>query len=489
MKKSHISTKKLTVLFVWLSVTLAYLVYRHTSDVLHATAETVWIASVVTVSLYIFSFVMWCVYTKKVFSIYFVFLVYCFLFNAGEIVIGIFDTTFTAEINIYMEYSSSLLMKMMLFQCDGVLAMTLGSVLAYRPEPYKSREDLPDLRRKRNMLSITDVLFIAFSLCLIVVYLREVALRGTSSYGDYYYGEREGISIPLLFAFHVCMYKVLVEHERDLVSKFAMLINVVITAMMLMVGSRNAMLQILFGSIFILFYVRKNKLTLSFVKVVVLIIAGLIGIVLMTGIQGLRGYSLSEISWDTIARVYEGGFEESITDALAQMGGSARCLLKTMNMIDVGAVQSEQTILYAFIKGFVLLPFLNLFGIKEPINLSLATWITNEAGSEFGWGYSILAEAYYDFEELGFLYLFVWAFVFVWLEGKALTLIKRERSWEGCALIYVLAYGIFISRADFTLMTSRIRYCFYMFVACYLFRQFFKSRKPPYVLPKEEKPA
>lgn len=492
MKDGRLTAKKITALSVWLVSTLVYVFYRATVDVPHAVAQTVHTAGVVLLLVYAVAFLLWIGYTKKYASIFFVFLVFCFLFNAGQILLGLFDTTFVSEVNIYHEYSSTAILKMILFQCDCVLALMLGAILAYKESPSSVtvQEDSP--LSGKTALTFTDIIFLLVTALLAVSYLREVVQRGGASYGDYYYGDREGISVPLLFFYHVSMYKVLVDHERDVMSKIAFLINIIMAALMLMVGSRNAILQIIFGSLFILFYVRRQPVKLSFGKKIVVAVVAVVGILFMTGVQSLRQYSLSQLNWDVVAQVYGDGLWANVEDALAQMGGSARCIIVTQNRIDLGAVESEQTILYTIVKAFIPVNILDFLHIEQPIYQSLSAWVSATGGTVItlenpsGWGYSIFAEAYYDFKAWGFLYLFVWGFAFVWLEQKVQSLIRRERVWEGCALLYVLAYGIFIARADSNLLTTRTRYCFYVFVLCYLIRQFTKPKKSKIYIPRGE---
>lgn len=431
-------------------------------------------AQIITISVYIISFVVWYMCTGKLFSLYFIFFICCFLFNAGQILLGFFNVdsiNIVGLVNIYHLYKGSALMKMLLFQSECVIAMTIGAIIAYKETEYTTNAQV-SINNKTGQISTFEVLYIAVSILLIVSYMKELFTRSSSSYNDYYYGERQGVSIVLLFLYHTFMYKILLEHEKDIIEKFAWITNILLVTVMLMIGSRNAILQIVFGSIFLIVYIKKKTLYIKPHKIILYIIIGIILLLFLTGVQNLRKYSFTELNTNIIHEVYGIGIIDSISEALTQMGGSARCLIQTMLEIDGGSVSREPTIIYALAKGIININILSLFGFNEPVNFSLSAWITKVGGSQSGWGYSIFAEAYYDFGGLGWIFLAIWGFVYVKLEQFALRQIRNGNTLWACSLVYVLSYAIFLSRADMCLISSRIRYCLYLFIVLYLLKLF-----------------
>ena len=69
---------------------------------------------------------------------------------------------------------------------------------------------------------------------------------------------------------------------------------------------------------------------------------------------------------------------------------------------------------------------LSALGFTEPVNFSLSAWITEVGGSQSGWGYSIFAEAYYDFGYLGWIFLAVWGYFYA-VSYTHLDVYKRQR--------------------------------------------------------------
>lgn len=468
--------KKYALIITWLIAFLGYFIAEREIDSLVMMNDRVFGAGVLLLIVYAFVLAFWCIYTKKYFSMFFIFLVYCFLFNAGQVLLGTFDIEFEGIVKIYEVYSHSLIADMCIFQSRCVLALSFGAMLAYKDEKYKVVDYSNIKKVERNILTNADFVFLISAALLIATYLREVSVRGMFDYNTYYYEYRSGVSILLLFVYHVFMFNSLIRHNKDAVSKLIFIINCIMCILMVMVGSRNAILQILFGSLFILFYVKRGNVNISFKKLVLIGVIGIAAIVLTNGVQQLRAYSLSELSLEMFLEVYGKGIWNGIVDSLQQMGGSARCTLTTMQYIDSNLVESEPTILFAFLKGFIPIPIIELFGLSKPVNLSLSTWVTAVGGSQSGWGYTFFAEAYYDFGSLGFLYTFIWGFVFVVFEQYALKKIKNHKIISGCSIIYVLAYGIFIARADMNLLATRTRYCVYILIIEFLYTHLSKRK-------------
>lgn len=433
------------------------------------------ILGIVTVITYGVVIWAWYAHTKKVVSLFFIFLIMCFLFNAGQILIGAFDISFVGVVNIYKAYNNRLLAEMMLFQSKCVLALGIGGCLAYRGQAYDFGDfNLPqhnENKSKSNKVGLLEVVYLIVFAVTMLIYLREFFTRSGVSYGEYYYGEREGISIQLLFIYHVLLYVAFIKHDKDRFSKLLFVLNIMLIFVMLMIGSRSVILQVVFGCLFIYIYIKRNYINVSFAKVVMYSLIGLVVVVFFSGLQELRQVSFSEISLDKLAEIYSGSFMDGIVKSFVQTGGTARCILQTMSEIQSGAASTEQTFFYAFAKGFVPVGVLSALGVHAPINSSLAAWITEAGGSYSGWGYSIFAEMYYNFREWGWIFGIIFAFVYVKLEQKALDLVKEGRVFFAGGLIYVLSYAVYLSRSDMALISSRMRFCVYLALISFIMKQ------------------
>ncbi len=430
---------------------------------------------ILTVATYCVVIWTWYTHTKKIGSMYFIFLLMCFMFNAGQIILGAFDISFVGIVNIYNSYNNKLLAEMMLFQSKCVLALGIGGCLAYRERAY----DFSDFhllqhnenKNEANKFGLLEVAYLIVFVLTMLVYLREFFTRSGVSYGQYYHGEREGVSIQLLFIYHVLLYVAFMRHGKDHFSRWLLGSNLVLILVMLMIGSRSVILQIVFGCLFINTYIKKNRVEIPFIKVVAYVLIGLVVIVFFSGLQELRQVSFSAISLSKIAEIYSSSFVDGIVGSFVQTGGTARCILQTMAEIQSGAASTEQTFIYAFAKGLVPIDILSAVGINAPNNSSLATWITEAGGSYSGWGYSIFAEMYYNFQEWGWIFGIIFAFAYVKLEQKALNLVKEGRVFFAGGLIYVLSYAVYLSRSDMALISSRMRFCVYLALISFVMKQ------------------
>lgn len=473
----EVGKRKRTIgFYIGIAFLLAFLIVLSFIETGNYSDDFVKTAGIITLATYAVTIFLWYKTTKKIASIFFIFLLMCAMFNAGQIFLGTFDITFGGNVDIYQSYSNQLLVEMMLFQSKSVLVMGIGGCLAYNKKAYDfpGTADAGPIRHKasRGAIGTLEITYFVLYALMLFSYLREFITRSGTSYGDYYYGEREGISILLLFAYHVVLYAVFIKHNKDGFNKVLLGSNLVLGFIMLMIGSRNVVLQLLFGTLFIFLYVKRNLVKISFKKLLAIILIALVILVLFTGFQEVRQLSFSDITLETLVDIYGKSLGDSLVNALAQMGGSARCILQTMKEMKAGFASPEPTLLYAIAKGFVPIQLLSLVGLDTPENASLSAWITEAGGSQYGWGYSIFAEMYYNFQEWGWIFGFFFAFAYVKLEQKSLKLVKEGRIFYACAIIYVLAYVIFMARADMALISSRLRYCVYIAIISYLMKKF-----------------
>ncbi len=470
--KIEVGKRHLDIVIVALLVLLLVMSLFELRDYSNLTVRALGILTVATYGIVLGK---WYVSTKKVGSLFFIFMLMCFFFNAGQIILGAFDLSFVGIVNIYDSYSNRLLAEMMLFQSKAVLALGIGGLIAYDADVYnlKYRVQFNTSNNKliTKKLGYLEKAYLIVYVLTLAIYLKEFIARSGVSYGDYYYGEREGVNIYLLFAYHVLMYVCFMKHDKDRFMKWLLWGNVFLAFIMLMIGSRNATLQLLFGCLFIYMYVKRDLNDIPFKQTVKYFILGLILLLIFTGFQDIRQMSFSELSMSGISEIYSGSIFDGLVESLVQMGGTARCLLQTMYELQSGNAQPEQTLLYAFARGIIPIPILSFLGIDAPTNHSLATWITEMGGSQAGWGYSIFAEMYYNYQNLGWLFGFFFSFIYVTLEQKALKLIAQGRLYFAASLIYVLAYAVFVARSDMLLITSRMRICVYIAIISAILHQ------------------
>ncbi|MDO4757383.1 MAG: O-antigen polysaccharide polymerase Wzy [Parabacteroides sp.] len=156
---------------------------------------------------------------------------------------------------------------------------------------------------------------------------------------------------------------------------------------------------------------------------------------------------------------------------VSEMGGSLRVLTTTIKEIDQGIVHSEPTLLYTVLKGIVpQVDILEIVGITEPERWRLSQWITDAHGSNAGWGFSMYAEAYYNFHEFGFLFMGLFGYIYVWLENKIEKWYMKGWTVMASGWLFAAVYLIFLARADSLLFVTRLRYALYLGILCMCLR-------------------
>ena len=122
-------------------------------------------------------------------------------------------------------------------------------------------------------------------------------------------------------------------------------------------------------------------------------------------------------------------------------------------------------------KGIVpKVSILEFLGISEPERWRLSKWITDLHGSNAGWGYSMFAEAYYNFRELGFLFMGAFGYFFAWLECRMEKWYAQGKTVMASGWLFLTTYMVFLARADSLLITARIRYVLYLAIVCWILR-------------------
>lgn len=437
-------------------------------------------ASALMLVIYLFSIYSWVRVTRRFVSPYFMFLVACFLFNAGQMFLNLFDLSNNGFFNIFKYYSSTNILKMIYFQGMCVAMLNIGALIGVN---QKVREVLDagfidKESSSENHIAFSDIAFTLSGGYLIVTYVLRLVFRIGSTYTDAYleYGADGGsyIVATITFIFHITYFYNIYNYYNSPKKKFYYVIGLIWLALLLLIGGRFKLVPMIAGTVFLMYMKNDAKGNhLGKGKTILLIIWGVFAFSLMEGFATIRDRELSSVNMDLLLSVYSEGFWENLFATISETGASARCILSTMIYVDGGSVSNEPSFLYALANGIFPGSILNSFGFTMN-NLSLSAWITNMAGSQNGWGYSVFAECYYNMSEYGFLLMFFFGFFMVRLEALSIRLFRTEITFEqllGCGILFTLVDAIFLSRANMLLISPDIRRTLYIFVIGTLIRR------------------
>ena len=408
--------------------------------------------------------VLWIKTTHRFNSLFFFFLLYFMVTNGGTLILnGIDWSTEIGTFAIY-SYSMDLMNKALDYQLICTAVFVTAGILFTTPKVVHQEESKPfKLISNGNFrrLKTADWVFLVISVVYISICMQGVEMRSSMGYGDYYYSDNKvSVSLMVKYSFYVTMFYSLYNHisNRDVFRNIILLIDVILTVLLLILGSRNEIIPMAFGIVYIFgragYRLSKKQSVLSIVYAFLFLF--LLGLVPM-----LRGFSVSSINSSVVSGVFSdyGG----ILSFLMEMGGSLRTTTETIAIAGGNGFKTEPTIIYTLLFGFVPTQrILDLFGFHQPQYWSLATWVTDLNGGGSGWGYSMLAESYYNFKEFGVLWFIVWAFLYTRLESYLEKAFNRGSLVTAAAWLYVGSYAIFLARADTCLIAISLRYTVYL---------------------------
>lgn len=251
--------------------------------------------------------------------------------------------------------------------------------------------------------------------------INDMILSMTMGYNALYEGEAKiglgnlsgfiaGYFIPSI----ICLF-IAYRENKFLRTIFITIISLNIVAILLTGGRSNAV--ILLAILLILYNYLVQKFTKKW------IILGLVGAFLMLQVLAFVGTVRTEGSRTTNLDGFKVENNAGV-EAVAEMGSTMFCLIKTMNLVpEKFEYRYGKSYMYSFSSLIPNLGFWDIHPAKREANLS--EWLTNALGLSYGTGYSMCAEAYANFGYLGFILFFFWGWfianVFGKIEISALT--------------------------------------------------------------------
>lgn len=422
----------------------------------------------------------WLKNTHRVCSLFFFFLLYSIMTNAGQLLLNALNIEFFSTVTV-INGDYELLSKTVDYQIIGTLFMSVGALFSWSKNHIESvqlRQDSDSDKLKefvvngKYQISYTDVLFIIISFVQIAMSISSLASRASMSYIEAFYSDTtSSFSLIIKFAFYISLFSACVRHcrQKDAFRKVIFLVVALYALAEVLYGSRNVLIPLVFG---LLYLFREDLKRIKTGKRILIVILAIVAMLFLSAFATIRNQSLSSLSiTDVIQSVFGNGILTPLISLVAEMGGSTRVLSYTIQAIDSGSVASENTLLYTLAKGIFSTDFLSIIGVNEPTHWRLSSWITKANGSYGGWGYSMMAESYFNFGSWGCLFLSIWGYFYVWFECHIEKWFLKGYRVQASAWLYVVAYAIFLARAETSLITLSIRYALYITIVCYVMRK------------------
>jgi len=474
--KNNINETKRLYSFITGLATVLYATYyltKFSTESIYVEDSDIEFASVFLLITYLFCGYAWVKSTKRLVSPFFVLFISCFAFNAGQVFLHVFDIEINNWYVVYRDASKNVFLKTLCFQTLCVFALTWGALIAAKNiEELKKGVYEYALRRDDNRYDWIDKLFIILAFLVVYEYVTLLISRGDFAYAS---GEERAGSLFYLvrYPFIVTLYYQLYRHNHKKWIKLTAVLGGFVALAIVLLGARYSVMPILLGIIYVVFVIRNTRFDLTFKQKFLLIIGGLLFVSLMKGWTYLRNYPLSELNWGLVQKAYSTGLLQGLYDTLSEMGKTINTLVTTISTVDAGNATNDRTILYALFVGVVPESVAGVLKLTPEIK-SLASWVTKIIGVRNGQGYSIFAEAYFNYQNFGFLFMLVFGYIYVKLENQVVKLFQSDSpsfTILGCGILYLISYACFLSRADMTLMSSYIKFVVYISIVIIIKRR------------------
>lgn len=244
--------------------------------------------------------------------------------------------------------------------------------------------------------------------------IKEAIMSVMMGYGALYEGEEaiglnnlSGVIADYFIPSVICLFIAYKDNVfmRNLFS-IVILLNIVI---ILITGGRSNAV-VLIAILVILYHYLIRKFTRKW------LVVGVIGGIFLLQILAYVGSTRTEGGRSLSMAEMESGSSAAV-DALAEMGGSMFCLIKTMDLIPSKSdYRYGKSYAFAFTTLVPNLGFWSIHPAKKESNLG--DWLTETLGLSYGTGFSMCAEAYANFGYLGIIMFYFMGLLFANILGK-----------------------------------------------------------------------
>ncbi len=456
----------LQVFFVFLISVILYFVTDVGSDGI--TDEILRIKSIWLLIVYAFFVVTWVRVTRRAYSIFFFFLLYSIMSNAGQLILFVLGIEFDYNVNV-LALNKMAVIKAIDYQMLCTAFYCTFGMIAWLIHKPKDRTEAEPAELPSTSSNISDKLFILSSWIYIASNVSHLSSRTSMSYGEAFAVDDSSSTTFYFRLFFYIMLFLSINKHRAPTDKFKRVIwlHVFLAGLTaVLYGSRNVIIPLIFGCIFMM----KDEISkISKKKKFIIVLCAVLVMMFLNSFATIRHLSLSELTPSVVfSMIFAENPFKQLAALIAEMGGSIRVLTYTIGSIDSGVVSSEQTFLYSLLNGFLPRQIINALGFSQPVNWRLSSWITNAYGAESGWGYSMIAESYYNFVEYGAIYFAFFGYLFEALECKVEKLFRKGYTVIASVWLYVIAYAIFLARAETVLIATHIRSAVYVTVAAFI---------------------
>lgn len=410
---------------------------------------------------YALCYYSWLSYGGKFLSFYVFFLTYCFFSNLGQSILDTLGlTNLIVGANMYDLHGYEAVNKMLQFQSMCIAALNLGTILyTSKPANVISQTQLNDAyvinQPKKSYDTVFDIVLVICICYFTYEGIKMLLLRQSFDYAAFFEmgrGQTQNRLTNYMDLLTIMLSLRCIFKGRNLKLIYGFYLFSILIYML--IGARGLAIR----------YVATLLVTLPMVKPslfqkkywLVWIIGFIFSFSILSVISNSRGSILGSGFQDN------GGITDNIIGTVAEMGMSERPAIITIEAINSGH-RHYQTISSTIIKA--LIPLSSQTSFCQQNSVALGDWVSHYVGSyNSGLGYSIVAEAYMNYDKFGWLFFLLWGYFICYAENRAYkNLLQGKYLWSIWQLTIVCTMIVF-ARGQFDHIQEVLRWGEYFLI-------------------------
>ena len=410
----------------------------------------------------IYCIISWIKRGNQFVSPYIIFLFCLYIFSYGQSFLWAFNLESERSLIYFIDISIHDIFSAQVQTIIMLAFFHIGAIHYIQKQRYNSFSHSSSVNYTRRLKQIGWFLFIVSAVPYISETINDMILSMTKGYMALYQGEEKvGINnlsniiadyfIPSI----ICLFIAYSNKKtmRTIIVVF-LLLNVV--AILITGGRTNAVILLAILGILYNYLVKKfTRKWLVIGAIGVFLLLQVLAIVANIRGSGLNAASKKEVKVENNAAV----------DAVAEMGGTMYCLIKTENLVpSKHSYRYGKSYAYAFTTLIPNLGFWEIHPAKKESNLG--DWLTEELRLGYGTGFSMTAEAYANFGYLAFIVFFFWGWFLASIFGK-IEISAQTRNYALMAFSLILFW--FFLKLPRNCFINLVRPIFFIAIPIYLY--------------------
>ena len=416
IKTENIESIKIQAIFTGLGILFVCILYFNNISVYNL--ESLKILGGFALIQLVYILYSWKRLTGTIFDAYIIFILACYSFNLIQPILEIFDAVSPARsIITHFKYTFDVYCPATFISFYFILFFHLGAITSYKAPIHKHHSFNQEIYtiQQKNIYKIAFY-FALFSFPgYIYNTIMNMIISATEGYGAIYAEGNGRLKILGLIGDYyvpaiICMYFSAVALNRKKTQTICIIITTVFIPPLIIGGRSNAIIILAILFLIYTFFNHINKKFILYTGIGAYIV--FIVFALIAGNRGGGIDSYTSIQYDN---------EEKGNPALytlTEMGGSMQPLMNCIQIIPAHQPHRYgQSYLYA---TTTIIPNVGIWSIHPATKYAnLGNWLRDYLNLPYGPGFSIVAEAYYNFGYCGFIIMFLFGYTFARILSNA----------------------------------------------------------------------